>query len=280
MTEQDDSKNTEKNSAESPPSIGLDMAPTIAWYEAEENELLLRLPRVDHEITYFDVQDLDLTSLTKKRVTAIASLFPFFALTRSTLNSGAIIGKLTLFFARGSTPSQLKTTHNPKEAISPTAIIPSYTDNSRWKETGIPSSDVFIYQIPPEISPNIAEIIHTQALVHEIAHTLVDPALYGDNYRLQLPYESLDPVDGFKYLMDFAEMAEKYNPVSHYSSFYRKPGEEFKTNVAIAEEFVETIAARLLNFVYCDDPVLRFDPLSDRPEIAGMVDDFLEARKA
>lgn len=267
-----------ENHADSPIISGLDMRPTIEWYITQQEELLRRLPMAFDTTSPFNVEDAQFFSFTNNRIDSIISLFPLNALTRSRLQTGSIIGKPSLYFSNEATPENISTTDNPSEALSSTAIIPSFTDNTRWRETGKLSSDIWLFQIPQQVSPAVAEIIHTEGLIHEIAHTFVTQALFQDGYQLRLPDGNI--VSAYDYLVEFANAAEKHDPVSHYSSFYRKSGEEFVSLPAIEEEFVETVTARLLGFVYCDNPDRRLDPLSDRPEIIAMVDDFLHAEVA
>lgn len=257
------------------PVSGLDMKPTINWYATNQQELARRIPTTVGEPLPFPIQDTSYFHVSPDQINALIRLFPNQALTRSRLNTGTIIGKPSLYFAYDATPEAIKTTPDQAQALSPTAIIPSYTDNTRWQQTGKPSSDVWLFEISPNIPEGVKKIIHAEGLVHEIAHTIVTQALYANGYRLRLPNGEV--VSGFDFITHFAEEAEKHEPVSHYSSFYRNRGEEFKNTLAIEEEFVETIAARLLGFAYNDNPDKRHDPLKDRPEILAMVEDFLHA---
>lgn len=268
------SGNGAENQANRPPISGLDMAPTIEWYASQQEELTRMLPTVGGNRP-FRAENTNHFNLSESRTTAAISLFPTNAIARSRLQTGTIIGKPALYFSKEAIPEDIQTTSNPSDALSPTAIIPSYTDNKRWIDAGELSSDIWLFEIPNDISPAVAEIIHTQGLVHEFAHTIVTQTLYQENYQLRLPNGNI--VNAYDYVIAFASAAEKHDPISHYSSFYGKPGEEFKSLLGIEEEIVETIAAHLLGFVYCDNPDRRFIPLSDRPEITTMVDNFLNA---
>ncbi len=264
-----------ESQASNQPVSGLDMRPTIAWYTARQEELSRHLPTSFDETSPFEVKNTEFLHLSESRIAACAALFPPNALARSSLQTGTIMGKPSLYFSSEATPENIQTTSNLSEALTPTAIIPSYTDH-KWTETDkLSSSDVWLFQIPQQIPPAVAEIIHIEGLIHEIAHTIVAQALYQDGYQLILPNGHI--VNAYDYIIAFANAAENHDPVSHYSSFYKNPNEEFTSLLAIEEEFVETITARLLGFVYCDNPDRRLDPLNDRPEISIMVDDFLQA---
>lgn len=271
----------EYKNGEPTPVSGLDMGPTIAWYSANQKVLLSHLPKEFHNAPAFPILGKRHIALTPGEINALINLFPRSARQRSTLNNGgSILGQPTLYFAHDATPEDIKTTTDVKDALSPTAIIPSYTDNARWQRTGDPSSDIQLFRIPESVNPAVAKIIHAQGFVHELAHTMVSRLLYMESHELLVsPSDGNIVFNGFDYLRKFAKLAERYPSISHYASFYRKEGQEFSSLVAIDEEFVETITARLLNFAFCKDEGRRFKPLSDRPEIGKMISDFLTAEK-
>ena len=267
---------TEFKSGDPIPQSGLDMGATIAWYTRNTNILSDRIPPGTDSLP-FPITDIQYSALNQEEIAAIINLFPPQAIARSRLqNDGSIIGKPTLYFAQDTTPENITTTSEISNALSPTAIIPSYTDNTRWNKTGKSTSDIWLFEIPNYIDPEVRRIIHAEGLAHELAHTLVTQILYSsEEYKLKLPGGKT--VDGNDYLMSFASAAENHPPISHYSSSYRKDGEEFKALSAIDEEIVETIAAHLLGFVFCRDEERRLDPLADRSEIQSLIDDFLHA---
>jgi hypothetical protein len=260
------------------PLSGLDMRPTLLWYQDHQDELIERLSRITGDTSPYPIENSDYFHIDEARIAGVIGLFSDNALARSRLQTGSIIGKPTLYFSRETKSPKLediRTTGEISEAITPTSIIPSYTDNDRWRSSGTPSSDVHLYRMPSEVPQAIGEIVHTQGLVHEFGHTLVTQAIYLNGYRLRMP-DGAD-VDAYPYLIGFAAQAEQHDPISHYSSFYRKPGEEFTSPLAIEEELVESIAARLLGFAYSSNPDRRLDPFADRPAIAYIVDSFLNA---
>jgi hypothetical protein len=272
--------NTDKNFHSEQNTIdtsGLDMALTIDWYTKHQDELIKRTPVAAEESSPFTLEDTSHFHILPEEVSGLLQLFPYKARTRSRLATGSIIGKSTIYFARDATPEKITTTNNPEQALSLTAIIPSYTDNSRWQETGNLSSDIWLFELPSSIPDNVKKIIHAEGLIHEFAHTVTTQAFYTDGV-LHLPNKEV--ISGFDFMIRFAQAAENHPPISHYSSFYRKSGEEFKDSLAIEEEFVETVTARLLGFAYSNDPERRTDPLKDRPEIIEMVENFLNAEES
>lgn len=260
---------------------GLDMAPTINWYYENRARIYLNMPVVRNIHTTIRIRDDENMPLESWRVHRLISLFPRQTQRRSVLNN--IFPQPPTWFRKDSTVVNITTTENVKEAISPTAIVPAYTDYSMWK-TEKPAADIWLYRleigIVPELTKEVATIILSQAFVHEFAHTIVNPALYINGYRVLADKEVLT----FDWIVEFANMAEKYPPISHYSSFYRGIGNKFESLdpnydplKAIAEELVESIAAFLLGSVYCDDEKRRFDPFCDRPDIKHFVGAFLNA---
>lgn len=265
---------------------GLDMGPTIAWYTENQDTLLQlleqRLPTPGETPPPYTVEGLSHIHISQERIAALIALFPAQAHERSRLQTGKIIGKPPLYFANTSTPGDPQATSYPAEALSLTAIIPSYVHN-----TSALSSNIELYELPDPIPQPVKEIIHAQGLVHEYAHTIATQALYQEDYRIKLPDKTLpdgkkvkgEEVDGIEYLLGFAKVAEQYDPISHYSSFYRKPGEEFPSLVAIEEELVESITAWLLGFAYCGDDKRSLDPFEDRADVGEIIDNFLNAEE-
>lgn len=92
-------------------------------------------------------------------------------------------------------------------------------------------------------------------------------------------------ITGMDLLIQFAEMAEKYQPISHYSSVYRGENNKFESSdqgynvkTAINEELAETITAHILGFSFrADDDLGAKHPFHDRPEIERFVKNFLDA---
>ena len=259
--------------------FGLDMRPTTEWYQANLSRILSLLPEAQVTEPRFPVNGMEYIHLTHGRIAALIGLFPENAIQRSRLNAGAIIGRPSLYFRRDTTIGNIETTSRASEAISETAIIPAYTDNTRWNETGQLSSDVVLYEVPREIDRSVAEIIHAQGLIHEVAHTIFSQVLYKRDYALKMPNGEI--VSGEDFMLRFAGEAEKYSPFSHYSGSFRKNGQEFASPRAIDEEFSEAVVGYLLGFVYSDQNQKRrgFDPFADMPVVKGLVKDFLQAQE-
>lgn len=200
----------------------------------------------------------------------------YFRKDRSILKQ-IIAGKPTTWFRYDSTKSNPIPTENLNEAISETAIIPSYIDNREWINTMIPSSDIWLYSIPDICSFGTKRIILIEGFVHEMAHTICMPATYIDGYQLR--FRNGRTISGRDCMTNFANLAENHTPISHYAAVYRINGKFYNNLVAIGEELAETIAAYLLHFIYCDEAERRFNPLADRPEVEDFVKEFLSLRK-
>ncbi len=267
--------NISTNEEYTAPESGLDMKKTIEWYEANKEELVRRLPdTINTGKLVHPLENREYIELTDEEVASVLDLFPEVVRRRSIVNY--IVGQPQTWFKQGE--GQVATT-NKDEAISKTAIIPSYFDPSKWTKDN-PAADVWLYAISDEAcSPEVKKIILSEGLAHEFAHGLIATALYTEQ-KLKLP--SGEKVDAFMYIMDnFANAVEdKHTPISHYSSFFEdkfKSDNPQEVKTAVNEELAESIAAYLLNFVYCDDPDRRMDPFRDRPEVKKLVDDFLNA---
>lgn len=260
---------------EIPKVLGLDMRETLEWYKATT----LRLPKVLAALLH-PIEDPHLIELSAQELGGLFSLFPENAQKRSILRK--VIGKPATWFHKNSTSEQPIPTTEPAEALSSTAIIPSYVDYTPWKELRTPTADIWLYQIPQTIPEPVRKIILTEGFIHEVGHTIVNSALYVNDYTLKFPNEKL--VNGLEAILHFAELAEKYPPISHYASTYRGPQNKFesvnpnyKVQTAVSEELCETIAAYFLEFAYCGDDARGKEPFKDRPEVKAFVKDFLNA---
>ncbi|MFA6529096.1 MAG: hypothetical protein WCT46_06190 [Candidatus Gracilibacteria bacterium] len=197
-----------------------------------------------------------------------------------------------MWFEKESTPTTPRVTNNPSEALSETAIIPSYTDyGSPSIEAGKLAADIHLYAIHSAGDSRIAKIITVQGLVHEIAHCVSAQIIWGDDCNLAFKDGTLMDgtlMDGMSFIAKFCELTENLPSMSHYSGFYRNadgsyPGgsnaqEVQKLLIAASEELAESITAYLLGFTYCEDnPERCLDPFKDRPMVRDLVAKFLEA---
>lgn len=258
-----------------PPVSGLDMAPTIAWYTANVDALSAKLPDAVESPVPFPTTDLQFMAISSGEISALINMFPAQAIARSRLhNAGSINGMPSRYFSKESTSQNQIPTYDAAEALTPTAIIPSYINNARWIP-GSPTGDIELYKIPDNVDSKVQRIIHAQGFVHEFAHSLTTQIFYSKSHKLRFPNGEV--MEGEDFLIAFAKAAERHPPMSHYSGFFRKDGEEFKNELAIEEDFVESVTAYLLGFTFSADEGRRMNPLQDRPEIRKMIDDFLHA---
>lgn len=269
---------TEIEPTETHEAPGLDMGKTIKWYESSGVEL----PKIPTNTDLpYPIKNSDLAELSSQELCGLVSLFPTNAINRSTLRE--VAWQDATWFRKDSTGEKPVPTTNKADALSPTAIIPSYIDYTPGAQQGRLASDIWLHKISHDVVPEkVRKIILSEGFVHEFSHSIVQPALYADGYTLRFPDGRL--VDGFDAMMNFAELAEQHPPISHYASTYRGKNNKFEsdkpnynTQTAINEEMAETIAAYILGFAYCGDDSRGKNPFADRPEIKSFIEDFLNA---
>lgn len=255
---------------------GFDMERTIDWYIRSG----VSLPDLLYNKPFnFQIENDSNVLLSREELGGLLHLFHQNARARSILRK--VVGKPATWFHKDSTGKNPKPTTNPEDALSPTAIIPSYIDYDTWVKTKVPSADIHLYALPENIQPQVRRIIAAEGFVHEVAHSIFQPALYSENYKLLLPDERI--VDGFDAMLQFAKLAEHHPPISHYASTYREPDNKFpsesqKMNTAISEEMAETVAAYILGFAFCGDDNKGKNPFRDRPQIHDLVGKLLRAQ--
>lgn len=265
------------NSSELYKTSGLDMRETLDWYKSSG----IKMPPIPEVNFPYPIENQELIELSERELGGLFALFPENARKRSILRK--VIGQAPTWFHRDSTSEQPKATSKESDALSPTAIVPSYIDYTPWGELKVPTADVWLYKIPQNAAPEkVRKLVLAEGFVHEVGHSVVQPALYVDDHSLKFPDGRI--VNGLEAILHFAELAEQHLPISHYASTYRGPSNKFESDnpsynvkTAISEELCETIAAYLLGFAYCGDNSRGKDPFSDRPEIRDFVRDFLNA---
>ena len=266
-----------ESSSEQYKTSGLDMRKTLDWYKNSGVEMP-SIPEMDFS---HPVENQELIELSEREMSGLFALFPENARNRSILRK--VVGQPPTWFHKDSTSEQPKPTTNESDAISSTAIIPSYIDYTPWGELKVPTADILLYKIPQNAaSEKVRQLVLAEGFVHEIGHSIIQPALYVDDHSLKFPDGKI--VNGLEAMLHFAELAEKYPPISHYASTYRGHKNKFESDnpnynvkTAISEEMCETIAAYLLGFAYCGDNSRGKNPFTDRPEVRDFVRDFLNA---
>lgn len=231
---------------------GLDMARTIKWYGQKVATIAGRLPKGAKNkpsATQFTV-DGKLDTLNMAQIYGVLQRFPAQARRRMNLRTITVTGPL--WFSTDSMPNAPKVTMSVHDAISETAIVPSFVqytkDTTQW--CGY-SGHIQLYAIH-ETAATLAvrKIIHTQALCHELAHCLITPELHG-GCTLMFPNETFHTS---KLFSDFSKLADRFGPISHYASAYcDKDGkllEKPDPRLPINEAMAEAITAYLLGFAY------------------------------
>lgn len=256
---------------------GLDMKETLDWYKSSGVEM----PPIQERDFSYPLEKRELIELSERELGGLLALFPENARERSILRK--VAGQPPTWFHRDSTSEQPKPTTSETEAMSPTAIVPSYIDYTSWKELKVPTADIWLYKIPQNAaSENVRRLVLAEGFVHEIGHSIVQPALYLEDHNLKFPDGKI--VNCLEAMLHFAELAEQHSPISHYASTYRGSNNKFESDnqnynvkTAISEEMCEAIAAYFLGFAYSGDDARSRNPFADRPEVRKFVREFLNA---
>jgi len=254
-----------------------DLRDTIGWYIANKNKLNLPALATDGLIQL----EGRLRDITLERLISLRNLMPPNALERSVFRK--VVSKPETYFlpdaSQRLTSDQDPTTQNPENAMSLTAIVPSF-----YLPVSLTESDIWLYDISQDAVPDkkVREIILAEGFVHELGHALNFLARYkGGDQLFEMP--NGQKMTGTDCMDRFGELFEKISePMSHYSSGYHKGNEFYNPNnpsLTVDEELSETIAAYQLGFVFSRSPDRRFQPFIDRPEVEKFTREYLNARK-
>ncbi len=257
---------------------GLDMAPTIAWYNVNSAMIYNNLPDPRRRAP-LEYQLAGNGCLTREQINACIKLFPASAIQRMKL---AKVERLPpRWFHRDSAGGKPSATEDRDEALSPTALIPSYVDHETTETTWF--SRVELYDLPTDLVPeHVALIMWLQGCIHECAHTIITHELYRDVF---LVLRDGRRVKAVTYLVE--EMLALFNdrpPISHYASAYfgangrlrEDDGETFIR--ALNENMAEAITARLLKFAFQPDGN-GLDPFGGRADLRQVIDAYLHAER-
>lgn len=263
---------------------GFDLKPTIDFYTAYQDYILPKLPSPSQKPLGFQIKNAEHIHMPPGEIKAGLDLFPPVFYSRTRLHGGSIIGIPETYFSKDSALGKPAVTYDVKEAIAKTAIATAYA-YAYMNENGKSVSDIGFARIPDIVPAPVRKIIHAQGLLHEATHTMTTPLLTGAGRSLRLPDGEV--IKGDEFIMKrFASIAEKYSPMSHYASAYRKPGQKFSEipsdirRLAVEEELCESVAAYLLGFVFCDDePERNFDPFRGREEMRSLLASYLSAEE-
>ncbi len=270
---------------------GLDMSPTIQFYERNKAKILARMPKVDYDSgSGYAIETESPSDVNEHEIASIVNSFPREFLKRSILEK--IVLKPSLWFKEDpAVSSGDPTTQNHSEAVFPSAIIPGYT-GYRGENTGnegwrLDSAQIDLYKIALGEygcdESDVRKVISLQALAHELAHTVITPELSTANHREIIMPGSDIAVPAIEEIIRYGNLTEKHEPISRYAGNYRKNFSSEDANkalTAINEDLAETIAAHLLNFSSCGNDARGLNPMADRPEVRKFVEDYLNARRA
>ncbi len=253
---------------------GFDLGPTLAWYEQHALDIQARLPKqVKRRPNYtpdFTITGRESSIFGLNDIYGILNLFPQAARKRMKLNEVHVAAPL--WFAHDALPNMPKVTKELSEALTPTAIVPSFVEYGPKKVT--------VYAMDESVPAPVQKIVYMEALTHEFAHLVTVFELYSEKVTLLIKGKKTDAFDWFA---NFANLVDDAGPISHYASAYcdeagkllAKPDPLLPINEAMAE----CIAARLLNFAFRLDRDGGLEPFGKHPELRQAVDDYLHAQR-
>ena len=262
---------------------GYEMKETIKWYANHARNFNLDRFTRDPSISLI-VEQGEKAQLTDREMKAVLTRFPRNARARSLLRR--IVWENPLWFSKLSLErGEAIPTLNVFDAISHTAIVPSYTSYETDANERALSADIHLYQIQAPMPREIRRAIHAEGLAHEIGHTLLASPLY-DGMKLKLPDGRV--VESEQFLEELGLKAENLIPVSNYAltvregEFSGKPlpykikhgGKKY----AMSEELAETIAQMAMPFpLHNPNRLSRAENLASRQEIVQGLELFLNA---
>ena len=248
----------------------LNMTNTIKFYETLDQE---KIPNFGQCKFPIQVEHQEHIPLSIEEMGGIYNSFPENSRDRSYLIK--IIGKPKTWFHEDEYIKNDKlepTTDLEDSLFDGMGFIPGYISNENW-----PNRDIHLYDLLENIAEPIRKIITTQALIHEIGHSLFDQLYHFEEVKLDYNNEEKTGWDLFS---EFKELTKNLPAISDYSLFYRNTDNgEYSSDTGIKEEFCESLAAYKLGFVYSSDEKRQLDPFYDRPEVEEFIKNFLDAKK-
>ena len=215
---------------------------------------------------------LNLLPLSKEELLGLISLFPTVARDRSFLRN--ITASPAIWVSSGTGASDITTTKDITNALSPTYLLPGYTASPIWSVDDH-QNEIILFDLAG-VDKAVARIILAKSLIHEFAHTIVNQLWYVQGYALMI---SGQRQAGRDILTRFATLAREHTAISYYAEAYAPlPTFLDSANIMmVIEELCECIAAYIMGYSYCADYQRCLDPFGDRPEILAFVIDFLNA---
>lgn len=256
---------------------GLDMKGAINWYA--QSGIQIPFPKKSKMPQGVTIEGQEFMDLTETQLSALYNRFRPNARERSILTT--VIGEPTRWFDKNSRVEK-KSTTDPNERLSPTSIIPgetAYPENRPGNQIGV----VYLYKTPNEIAnAYVRGIIAAQAYVHEIGHTIVQPALYTHKNQI-IEFPNGKRMSNKEAMLIFQNLAERSTPISEYAALHRDKNGLFEkvkgdNGLALSEELCESIAAHILGFTYHGNNSGSKDPFANNSQIREFTADFLEAK--
>lgn len=262
---------------------GLDMQPTLEWYEANIDEvedrihecflhnrhrLPVRIEKAlaDHVdgVVVRPGMDVEINlGLHRDDLAQVFSCFNPGFWQRS--NFAKLYVERPLWFTESFLVADAERipTKKIEEALSPTHCIPGFTG---YRTDIVPDrsvgygSFVYLYELGCDVSPDVRRVVAIECLLHELTHTLVQPILSRKDIGNSHVLRGMDSSE-FDLWQQFNKANDELDSgISQYSDGCRADHRS-----GPIEEFCEATAAYLLRFSFRgQDNVYNFDPFDDR----------------
>lgn len=258
-----------------------DLKQALEWYQAAYDLIAGPFASTTH-CPYPIEHDPPLKS---QELAALISLVPSQARERSILTR--IIGADPLWHHRDSRFDAIQITGDAREAVSPTAFIPSVVRYDGWRGNDggkHPQCTIWLHRFPKDmLEKNGVWIASCWAFLRSYFVSICIEAGYTEPYVLR--YQDGTTATGAKIVHQFQKLAERHLPVSYYEAALRWREGRFmqdsrgSTADAVCEALAESATAMLMKFVVCAGEPRRRRPMSDRPEVEIWLRRFLLATR-
>lgn len=275
---------------------GLDMKPTLEWYEANLDEVEERIHEcflhnrhrlpVRIEKALADPVDgisirpgMDVETdlgLHRDDLAQVFSCFKPGFWQRS--NFAKLYVERPLWFTESFILPDVerKPTTKLEEALSPTHCIPGFTG---YRKDIVPDSTVgygsfvYLYELGCDVSPDVRRVVTIECLFHELTHTLLQPILSRKDIGNSHTLRGMDTSE-FDLWQQFNRANDQLDcGISQYSDGCRADHRS-----GPIEEFCEASAAYWLGFAFrVPAGLYNFEPFADRNDVRDIVDSLLNA---
>jgi hypothetical protein len=267
---------------------GLNMDTTLVWYEQNIDELEeritncflnhhhplpKRIEQVIRQINFLEGHNLESVGLHTDDIAQVFSCFNPGFWQRSGFTELSICPPLWFTMAMQDCTSKAMPTANIDQALSQTHCVAAYTKFTippRYDPDYGILAHIYLSKLGAEVSPDVRRVVAIYSLMRELTSTMIRPILSRvDNDRHLLKLKNGDVVDEFEYLEEiYAAYEELDDGVSHYSHAYKAESKTTSSEVPFVIEICESVAALMLDFVFCEHGALyNFEPFDDRAKM-------------